>query len=119
MRSRSCVPFTWIGAARIIGLAPFLLGLARFLPHTFLMLADRAPALLVRLLLAGGDGVDTRRCGLHRQGDDIDRRLGETAAEAESEHGAENETHGRSFKSFAGTIAPPSDRRMNVAANPV
>ena len=48
-------------------------------PESFLLLPDLPAAALVRLGLAGGDGVDTGADDLHRQGDDADGGAGDTA----------------------------------------
>jgi hypothetical protein len=49
------------------------------------LFADLAAAALVGLRLAGGDGVDPGADRPHRQGDDVDRGLGQAAGKGERE----------------------------------
>src|SRR6478672_2756430 len=54
-------------------------------------LADFAPAALIGLGLAGGQRVDAGADGLDRQGDDVERGPGETAAQQQG--GGEQKNH--------------------------
>ena len=85
-------------------LAAALLAPARScLPALLVLLAHFAAALLVGLGLAGGHRIDARRDDLDRQGDDIDRGLGDRADDAAGK--SEREERGRSTRFMAARLA--------------
>src|SRR5437763_14596632 len=58
---------------------------AELFPAQFVLLARLAPTLLVTLGLAGGRGIDSGRHDLHRNGGDVDCRLGDGSDDAAAE----------------------------------